>query len=70
MARTKHEKAICQLNNSIVQYYLGDIDGCRTSLGESLKLSKSEIKFYIESSKIISEIIANNESISSLVKNA
>jgi tetratricopeptide (TPR) repeat protein len=70
LARTKHEKAICQLNKSIVSHQANDAEECLYSLKKSLELSKSEIKSYLENSKVMRGIISSDERLSTLIENA
>ncbi len=70
LANSKHEKAICLLNKSIVFNCCGDSDEVLASLSESLKLSKSEIKSYLNDSKIMGNILSSNSDVASLVQNA
>lgn len=70
LARSKHEKAVCQLNKAIVSHQANDIDECLRSLEKSLKLSKSSIKSYLENSKVMKNIVSSDERLSTLIENA
>lgn len=52
LASTKHEKAVCHLNEAILLYCLGDFDGARKQIEMSISLSKSEIVFYLKNSDV------------------
>lgn len=70
LARTKHERAVCLLNKSIVFYKNKEQESCLSALKKSLILSKSEIKFYIKESKVMSSILESDKEITNLVESA
>ena len=63
LARTKHEKAVCKFNGSIVSNAAHEFDDGQKLFDEALELSSSEIKSYCRSSKVWDQMVVADPSI-------
>ena len=70
LARTKHEIAICDFNNTIIEHVAGNNEKSQSFFKSALSLSKSEILSYAEKSLLLKEMIVKNVKLKEIMNNA